>query len=121
MNVGHTAFFSVVIIGLFSFPAQAQQPSSLLGELDRAHVRIPPDRHVHSRGRIESVDIEQGTVTMWHWELGSLDKSVWMPAMRMVFHVTNRSILRGLNPGDEVTFQATRLRNALMITKIRKN
>ena len=72
------------------------------------------------RGQIEAVDVEGGIVTMWHRELGSPDRSIWMPGMRMVFHATNRAMLRGLRPGDRVAFEAVRLRNAVMVTSIRK-
>lgn len=120
MRSRHFLYFSIMILASFGFQAHAQERSSLLDELDRAHLHVAPERHVHSRGRVESVDAEQGTVTMWHWELDSPDKGIWMPHMRMVFHVTNRRLLKGLNPGDEVTFQAARLRNAVMVTKIRK-
>jgi len=53
-------------------------------------------------------------------QMESPDKTIWMTAMRMVFHVTNRRMLDGLRPGDAVEFEAARLRNAVMITNIRK-
>jgi len=40
--------------------------------------------------------------------------------MEMLFHVTNRRMLKGLRPGDLMEFEAARLRNAVMITNIRK-
>ena len=101
--------------------ASAQGFKSQYEELDRAHSHAGQQRHVHSRGRVEAVDVDAGVITMWHWELSSPDKSVWMPGMRMVFHTTKRAMLRSLKPGDHVAFEAVRLRNALMITKIQKS
>ena len=108
------------VLALLAFNASAQGLNSRLEELDRTHSSVGHQRHVHSRGQIEAVDVEGGLVTMWHWELSSPDKSIWMPGMRMVFHTTNRTMLRGLRPGDQVTFEAVRLRNAVMVTKIQK-
>ena len=109
-----------VLLALVASQTLALDQSGWLEELDRTHSRAGPERHVHSRGQIETVDIEQGTVTIWHWQLESPDKSIWMPAMRMVFHTTNRAMLRGLRAGDRVAFEAVRLRNAVMVTRIRK-
>jgi Cu/Ag efflux protein CusF len=44
-----------------------------------------------------------------------------MQAMEMPFHVTNRRMLRDLRPGDFVQFEVARLRNAVMITNIRRS
>jgi Cu/Ag efflux protein CusF len=101
-------------------PALALDRNSLIEQLDRTHTEIDPRRHVNSYGEIESIDVDQGTVTLQHVPLESPDKSIWMPVMRMVFHVTNRRKLNGLKPGDWVTFEAVRMRNALMVTNIRK-
>lgn len=71
-------------------------------------------------GQIEAVDLDDGTITIRHVELQSPDKSIWMPAMRMVFHAINSGMLNGLHAGDRVDFEAVRLRNAVMLTRLRK-
>jgi len=96
-------------------------PSAWLDKLDREHNHlISRAGHVHARGQVQAVDAGPGTVTILSEEMQSPDKSIWMPAMRMVFHVTNRRMLKGLRSGDAVEFEAARLRNAVMITNIRK-
>ena len=113
-----------MIAALFTFQTNAQEPtaaSAWLDRLDREHNNIVSRAgHVHATGQVESVDVGPGTVTLWTKEIQSSDKSIWMPAMRMVFHVTNRRMLKGLRPEDTVVFEAARLRNAVMITDIRK-
>jgi Cu/Ag efflux protein CusF len=113
-----TAAFAAPL-GLLSFGANAQQQSGLMSELDRAHTQIDHEKHVYSLGTVESVDIGQGTMTIWHAELESPDKSIWMPTMRMTFHVTSKRMLKGLKPGDRIGFEAVRMRNAVLVTKIR--
>jgi Cu/Ag efflux protein CusF len=71
-------------------------------------------------GRVEAVDIGPGIITLWSTEIQSPDRTIWMPPMRMTYHVTHRRMLRGVQPGDVVEFEAARLRNAVMITKLRK-
>jgi Cu/Ag efflux protein CusF len=113
-----------VVAALLASQANAQEPaaaSAWLDRLDREHNNIVSRAgHVHATGHVESVDVGPGTVTIWAREMQSSDKSIWMPAMRMVFHVTNRRMLKGLQPQDAVAFEAARLRNAVMITDIRK-
>ena len=60
------------------------------------------------------------SVTILVDAMESSDRSIRMQAMEMPFHVTNRRMLKGLRPGDLVEFEATRLRNAVMVTNIRK-
>jgi Cu/Ag efflux protein CusF len=96
-------------------------PSEWLDKLDRDHDNlVSKSGHAHARGKIEVIDSGPGTITLLAEEMESPDKSIWMPTMRMVFHVTNRRILEGLQPGDAVEFEAARLRGAVMITNIRK-
>lgn len=76
--------------------------------------------HVHSRGQVRSVDFGSGAVTILHPEVTSPDKSIYMPAMMMTFHVANPAKLRGLRAGDQVEFQAARRQGAVMIIELRR-
>ncbi|WP_246742530.1 copper-binding protein [Microvirga splendida] len=76
--------------------------------------------HVHAEGTVRAVDPGSGTVTILHPEIGSADKSIWMPSMTMVFHVSRSEVLRGVKAGDNVRFEATRRRGAVMVTHITK-
>jgi len=113
-----------VLVGFAGFPTNGQEltrPSEWLDKLDREHNQLVSRAgHVHARGQVQAIDVDAAAVTVLSDEIESPDKSIWMPAMRMVFHVTNRRMLKGLRPGDAVEFEAARLRNAVMITNIRK-
>lgn len=97
-------------------------PSDWLEKLDRDHNKlVSPAGHVHARGRVQAVDTQRpGSITILIDAVESADRTIRMFAMEMPFHVTNRRMLQGLRPGDIVDFEAARLRNAVMITSIRK-
>ncbi len=75
--------------------------------------------HVHAQGRVEEVDPSVPSVTLTHSEIGSPDGRIWMPAMRMTFHVSSDVPLAGLKRGDIVRYVAQRLKGAVTITEIR--
>jgi len=96
-------------------------PSDWLDKLDRDHRMVSPAGHVRARGRVLDVDMERpGSITILVDAIESADKTIRMPAMEMPFHVTNRRMLQGLRAGDVIDFEAARLKNAVMITSIRK-
>jgi Cu/Ag efflux protein CusF len=82
-------------------PIKAQEltsPSEWLDKLDREHDRlVSKSGQVHARGKVQVVDVGSGTITLITEEMQSPDKSIWMPAMRMVFHVTNRLCCKGFS------------------------
>jgi Cu/Ag efflux protein CusF len=122
MRVRSTAV--ALILALMSASARGQDaanPSEWLDRLDRQHRQlVSQEGHVHAKGQVQAVDTGPGTVTIVAEEMRSPDNTVWMPAMRMVFHVTNRQLLQGIRPGDSVKFEAARLRGAVMIVDLRK-
>lgn len=97
-------------------------PRGWLDKMDRDHNKlVSPAGHVHARGRVLEVDIElPGSITILIDAVESADRTIRMPAMHMPFHVTNRRMLQGLRAGDVVDFEAARMKNAVMITNIRK-
>lgn len=119
---------ALILVQVFAYSAlgaafgqQAATSGAWLEQLDRDHDRlVSPAGHVHATGRVEAVDIGPGTITLWNAEITNRDRTIWMPPMRMTYHTTNRRMLRGVRPGDFVEFEAARLRNAIMITKLRK-
>lgn len=119
---------ALILVQVFAYSApgaafgqQAATSGAWLEQLDRDHDRlVSPAGHVHATGRVEAVDIGPGTITLWNAEIKNRDRTIWMPPMRMTYHTTNRRMLRGVRPGDFVEFEAARLRNAIMITKLRK-
>lgn len=69
---------------------------------------------------MDAVDDGPGTITLIANVMRSPDNTIWMLAMRMVFHATNRQMLTGIRPGDIAEFEAARLRGAVMIVGLRK-
>ena len=110
-------------------PAEAQTltttPSEWMEKLDREHrYLVSPSGHVHAKGQIRAIDPGSGaapSVTILTEDMQSADGSIRMRAMEMPFHVTNRRMLKDLRPGDFVQFEVAKLRNAVMITGIRKS
>lgn len=113
--------------GFMSAAAQTltTTPSEWMEKLDREHrYLISPSGHVHAKGQIRAIDTGSGaapSVTILTEDMQSADGSIRMRAMEMPFHVTNRRMLKDLRPGDFVQFEVARLRNAVMITDIRKS
>ena len=122
MTVRFTAL--ALVLALTSAPASGQEtasPSDWLDRLDRHHRHLVSQQgHAHAKGHVQAVDAGPGTITLVADEMRSPDNTIWMPAMRMVFHVTNRQLLAGLQPGNLIEFEAARLRGAVMIVDLRK-
>jgi len=67
-----------------------------------------------SEGEVRKVDVEAKKITIKHGRLVNLD----MPAMTMVYRVTDPAMLRRVKPGDKVKFRAESLGGVLTVTKI---
>jgi Cu/Ag efflux protein CusF len=57
------------------------------------------EQRFHGQGTVRAIHPQQGTVTLDHGEVPGL-----MPPMVMEFAVDSRDALKGLQPGDTVTF-----------------
>lgn len=73
-------------------------------------------KHLMSSGEVRKIDRQQGKMTLRHGPLTHLN----MPAMTMVFDVTDRAWLDQFVPGDKVRFQVERINGQLTITDIEK-
>lgn len=67
-------------------------------------------------GEVREVDTEQGNVTVRHEDIDNLD----MPAMTMVFPVTDPALLEGLQSGDVREFYFAEENGRLVIMQIRE-
>jgi len=67
-----------------------------------------------SEGEVRKVDMDAKKITIKHGPLVNLD----MPAMTMVFHVTDPAMLQQVKPGDKVKFRAESLGGLFTVTKI---
>jgi Cu(I)/Ag(I) efflux system protein CusF len=69
-----------------------------------------------TKGEIRRVDIDTKRVTIKHEEIKNLD----MPPMSMVFYVENAEILKGINPGDQIEFEADQKSSRYFVKQFRK-
>ena len=65
-------------------------------------------------GEIRRVDKDAKKITIRHGPLEKLD----MPAMTMVFQVSDPAMLEQVKPGDKVKFQAEKVGGTFTVTKI---
>lgn len=65
-------------------------------------------------GSVVKVNTEQQKVTVKHEPIANLD----MPAMTMVFRVTDPSMLSAVKPGDSIQFHAEKINGAITITHV---
>lgn len=65
-------------------------------------------------GEIRRVDKDAKKITIRHGPLEKLE----MPAMTMVFQVSDPAMLEQVKPGDKVRFQAEKIDGAFTVTKI---
>jgi Cu/Ag efflux protein CusF len=70
--------------------------------------------HAISEGIVTKVDSKWNKVTIDHGPLENLD----MPAMKMVFVVSDPVMLEGLSKGTKVRFYAERINGKITITEI---
>ena len=68
---------------------------------------------MQSEGVVRKVDKQQGKLTLRHGPLENLG----MPAMTMVFRVTEPTWLDQIKPGDKVRFLAERVNGQLTVTQ----
>jgi len=67
-----------------------------------------------SEGEVRKVDMDAKKITIKHGPLVNLD----MPAMTMVYPVTDPAMLQQIKPGDKIKFRAESLGGVLTVTKI---
>jgi Cu(I)/Ag(I) efflux system protein CusF len=67
-----------------------------------------------SDGEVRKVDKEQGKITLRHGPIANLD----MPAMTMVFMVSDAKMLDTVKVGDKVKFSADKVNGAITVTAI---
>lgn len=67
-----------------------------------------------SAGLVRKVDKDRGKLTLRHGPLSNLD----MPAMTMIFRVTEPAWLEQVKPGDHIHFQADKVNGKLTVTRL---
>lgn len=74
---------------------------------------VPKGQTYAARGRVESVDPDQGTVTIDHEDIPGL-----MKAMTMTFEVADRAILEDVSVGQAIDFRITKDAGRYVVTEI---
>jgi Cu(I)/Ag(I) efflux system periplasmic protein CusF len=70
-----------------------------------------------TKGEVRKVDEPAGKITIRHEPIKNLD----MGEMTMVFRVQNSDMLKSVQPGDKVVFEADRVNGVLTVTSIKKD
>ncbi len=70
---------------------------------------------IYTKGVVKKVSAKSGKVTIIHEELTNLD----MPAMTMVFRVSEDAMLEKMKAGDNIEFVAERLKGKLVVTDLK--
>lgn len=95
---------------LAPFAAQAQ-------EMHHAHVAMsgaPAAAAEMASGEVRKVDKDAGKLTIKHGPLANLD----MPAMTMVFRVSDAGMLDQVKPGDNIAFEADKVNGQLTVMRM---
>lgn len=69
-----------------------------------------------AEGVVRRIDLDNNKITIRHGEIKSLD----MPPMTMVFVAKQPELLKSLQPGDDVEFEAFEANGQFSIGKIKK-
>lgn len=105
--VKHMAYL-VLMAALSGLPAYADDAHHQQG------AAAPAPGEAISEGEVRKVDLDAQKITIKHGPLVNLD----MPAMTMVFRVTDPEMLRQVKPGDRIKFRAENPGGVLTVTKI---
>jgi Cu/Ag efflux protein CusF len=65
-------------------------------------------------GEVRKIDKEQGKITLRHGPIANLE----MPAMTMVFKVSEAKMLDTVREGDKVKFTAAKVNGSITVTSI---
>lgn len=68
-----------------------------------------------SKGEVKKIDLDTGKLTIKHGEL----KNINMPAMTMVFDVSDKAALAKLKTGDKITFVANNANGQLTAANVK--
>lgn len=69
----------------------------------------------YTKGVVKKVDAKSGKVTIIHEELVNLE----MPAMTMVFHTVDDSMVERMKVGETIEFVADRVNGKLTVTDLK--
>lgn len=106
-------FVATALTGAFALAGLAHAQAAS-GHEHHAAATTQPGNVQMSEGEIRKIDAAAGKITLKHGPLKNLD----MPAMTMVFRVSDPAMLGHLKVGDKVRFVAANPGGQLTITEI---
>lgn len=108
----------VIAALLVSLGAQAQtsEADHAAHHAPTASAPVASSSAALTSGEVRRVDVAQKKVTLKHGPIASLD----MPAMTMVFQVSDAQVLSNLVVGDKVRFAVEKQQGAFVVTTIEK-
>ena len=80
-----------------------------------AYVAPAHAQEAEASGEVRRVNVDTGRITIKHGAISELE----LPAMSLVYRA-EPDLLRGIQPGDKITFSAKREGNHYVVTKIAK-
>ena len=110
MKLEHILALSAMVAATGAFA----QTTPAAGADHAAHHASAPAAAPQSEGEVRKIDKAQGKLTLRHGPLQNLD----MPAMTMVFRVSDPKLLDSLKEGDKVRFSAEKINGAFTVTAI---
>lgn len=103
-------FFATLVCAA-STAVHGQTPAA--GALPKAATSAPLSLPL-TEGEVRKVDREAAKLTLRHGPITNLD----MPAMTMVFRVSDPALLDAVKPGDKVLFTVEKVGGQLTVTRI---
>ena len=99
-----------------AFAAHAAFLPAIAGEMpaESKPILVATADEVVVEGEVRKVDSAAKKVTIKHGEIKNLD----MPAMTMVFHVSDPAMLDKVKAGDKVKFRADKIGGAYTVVEI---
>lgn len=109
-----TIFSSLLISLALTATVSAQQKAVDHAAHHPASAASPAAAADMTEGEVRKVDKDAAKLTLKHGEIRNLD----MPAMTMVFAVSDKALLDKLKAGDKVRFRAIDAAGTLTVTEI---
>ncbi len=94
-------------------PVFAQMDHSKMKE---GAMNMPQHEMAMTEGEVRKVDKDNGKITIKHGVIKNMD----MPPMTMVFTVSDKALLNGVNAGDKILFNAKNEKGQMLVTDIKQ-
>jgi Cu/Ag efflux protein CusF len=111
--VSWLVFSSVALCGGVWAAAEDRARRSVAISSDIANLQ-PTEELPLAAGRVVAVDCKDGKITVEHRPIPRF----YLEGTTRIFHVDDRTLLKGLTPGDKIRFDVQRQRGRYIVTRI---